>query len=256
MSFLIDYQLGFILLSFALGAAGALLLVRAGRRVTSWRIADLLWVVLGGLGAITAVLTALYESDRTRIGRQIDVAFVAARTFDDDAARFRLAYCDPVAVSGTVSALCKKVEFLSASTARNSALPLFIEIARIDAPLRSLFWAGKGSAAAPDAMSEDEMRAMAETLDPDALLTFVAEDPATSAAVAALQGDLDGRRISAEFRVLADAYRDLIADVGTLRDEWARLRDNRLPLDLHVIALCMIAFAAPFRIGKSIDELL
>ena len=252
MSFLIDHQIALILGAFATGVLGAWLLYRRNSSALSWRIADIVWVVLGGLGAIMAVLTGLYESDRTRIARQIDVAFVASKAFDRDAARFRLLYCGAgdAAPAPPVATLCGKVEFLSASTARNAALPLFIEIARIEAPLRSLtflFGAPEG---------REKMQAMAEAFDPGAFLAFASEDAATAEAMTALATLPEGPRIVAEFRVLAQAYEDLIGEVRTLREEWMVLQQGSLVLVLQVVALCMIAFAAPFRIGKSVNELL
>jgi hypothetical protein len=258
VSFILDHQLALILAAFLLGVLGAALVYRRGRTALSWRIADLVWVVLGGFGGVTAVVTGLYESDRTRIDRQIDVAFVTAESFDRDAARFRLTWCEskePPGIAAEIAILCEKVEFLSASTARNTDLPLFIEVARIDTPLRSLAIFLGSPDTGPDAPAYGEMRARIESFRPDDLLAFAAEDEATSASLAeiAAQGGMAG--LVAEFRVLARSYEELIGEVRMLRDEWLLLEAGSRVLSLQVLALCLIAFAAPFRLGKSIAEI-
>lgn len=61
--------------------------------------------------------------------------------------------------------------------------------------------------------------------------------------------------IAGDFLILARAYDDLIAHVAKLKDEWDYLQANAHILALQVIALCLVSFAAPFRLGKSIVEL-
>lgn len=259
MTFLIDYQVQLIIGCFVMGVIGAVAVYRR-RSEISWQIADLVWVVLGGVGALTAVLIGLYESDRTRIERQIDVAFVEANAFDRDAARFRLTWCDgrvPAAGAAgpAVTTLCDKVEFLSASTARNGELPLFIEVARIDAPLRSL-WVIFGAPTVPGTdMDYAQMVEVAEAFQPAELLVFAAEDEATMAAEAQLRAIPGRAAIAAEFEVLARSYQELIDSVTTLKAEWEALQAGNLLLVIQVIALCLVAFAAPFRLGKSVAEI-
>jgi len=55
--------------------------------------------------------------------------------------------------------------------------------------------------------------------------------------------------------ILAQAYEDLIAQVQRLKQEWDYLQDNAYILVLQLFALCLVGFAAPFRLGKSVVEL-
>lgn len=250
MTFIADYQLALLLLSFCLGIAGAGTLYRKPAGSRAWRVADLLWVVLGGFGAISAVLAGVYKTDSSRIDRQIDIAYAATGAFDQDAARFRLRYCETTR-DVDVLALCDKVEFLSASTAGNAELPLFIAVTRSAAPLQGLSFFGRKPQ--KDDMDLHTMVAEANVFDPDPFLSFTTEDDSTRAAMATLrQSDPE---IAADYQILAMSYDDLIAQVGRLKDEWEFLQDNSGVLLLQIIALCLVSFAAPFRLGKSIVEM-
>ena len=63
-------------------------------------------------------------------------------------------------------------------------------------------------------------------------------------------------QIAAEFQVLAGSYRTLIDEVTHLRQEWQVLQDSAGILTIQILALCLVAFAAPFRLGKSIVDLM
>jgi hypothetical protein len=260
MSALLDYQLQLILSCFLAGTIGALYLYRRGASRRSWKVADLFWVVFGGLGAVAALLSGIYQSDLTRIGRQIDLAYAATGAFDRDAGRFRLIYCERDSQGPYfrphVLKLCEKVEFLSASAATNATLPLFIEVAEATAPLGALrgLLAPFGRGDEPS-MDRRKMTAMAAGFDPATFLAFAAEDDRTRAATAALETDIGMAAIAAEFRVIAASYDRLIAAVARLKDEWDFLQTHAQVLILQVIALCLIALAAPFRLGKAIVEL-
>ncbi len=247
MRFLLSHQLSFILAAFVAGLIGwSFILTRpAGHR--SWKIADFLWVVLGGFGAVAAVIAGLYRADNSRIGRQIDVAYASLRAFDRDAARFRLARCEGAA--GDLAVLCDKVEFLSASTAKNRELPLFLDVTQAATPLQGLRLFATGPGGGDMAMMAD----MASDFDAGKVLAFPPVDSATMAALPAV-GAADPES-AADFQVLAMSYSELIAEVGELKKEWDYLRAHEIFLALQVAALCLVAFAAPFRIGKSLAEL-
>jgi hypothetical protein len=251
MSFIADNQLPLLIMFFLTGCVGTAFLFRKPAGHRSWKLADLVWVVLGGIGALVAVMAGLYKADSSRLDRQIDIAYAATASFDRDAARFRLRFCDP-AYDDDIETLCEKVEFLSASTASNSELPLFIAVTNEVAPLTGftvLF--GLGS---PDDMDEMEtMVEQANAFDPEQFLVFTSLDEPTQAAVDTLRRKIP--TIAGDYLILAMAYDDLIEQVGKLKDEWEYLQDNAHILILQVIALCLVSFAAPFRLGKSIVEL-
>lgn len=251
MTFVADNQLPLIVLCFLLGCIGAGWLLRtrpAGHR--AWRIADLLWILLGGIGALVAVLAGLYKTDHSRLDRQIDIAYAATAAFDRDAARFRLRFCDP-AYDTDIKALCEKIEFLSASTASNADLPLFIEVTGEVAPLSDLhFLLGGGMAGSA---TRRDMADKVEAFDVSEFLVFTSLDEPTQAALQNLRRKVPA--IAGDFQILAAAYDDLIAQVGTLKSEWEYLKANAHILALQILALCLVSFATPFRLGKSIVEL-
>ncbi len=257
MSFLTDNQLPLILGAFLLGLLGAGFVYRFGRGSLWWRVADLVWVGLGGLGALAAILSGIYQSDRTRLDRQVDVALAVTRGFEADAARFRLAYCDTGAafaqagVAGDVVALCDRVELLHASTARTRRMPIFLEVVETAEPLRALrlFLSG------PEPAGMAESRTAAEAFDAAGLLAFAARTEATEAATARLALRPLTVSVAADFRVIATTYEELIATTERLIEEWRYLESHSLVLTLQVLALCLIAFAAPFRLGKSVADL-
>lgn len=250
MAFVLDNQLVLLVLCFLAGSASAFYVFRKPTGHAYWKFADLVWVVLGGFGALVTIFAGFYQSDSSQINRKIDVAYVASSTFYRDAARFHLRYCDPISDDADVLILCDKVEFLSASTANNSALPLFISIAAKVAP-RSLNLFGRNSNM-DRPMSE--MAGVADEINLDRLLVFQPKDENTERAVKNLRRN--GSYVGGDFSVLAEAYSDLVSKVALVRDEWEYLQSNAHILVIRIIALCLIAFAAPFRLGKSVVELL
>ncbi|NSY38526.1 hypothetical protein [Leisingera sp. ANG59] len=249
MAFIADNQLPLLLMFFFAGLIGTAFLFRKPAGHRAWKLADLVWVVLGGFGALVAVISGIYATDSSKLERQIDIAYAATAAFDRDAARFRLRFCDP-AYDADIAVLCEKVEFLSASTAGNAELPLFIAVTDEVAPLQGLSFlfgsrGGRGE--------KKDMEAQASAFDPEAFLVFTALDDPTQAAVDTMRRKVPA--IAGDFLIIARAYDDLIAHVAKLKEEWEYLQDNAHILVLQIIALCLVSFAAPFRLGKSIVEL-
>ncbi|WP_254054682.1 hypothetical protein [Roseovarius sp. EL26] len=245
-----DNQLLFLILPFTVGIIGTLFLFRkpAGHRV--WKVADLLWIVLGGFGAFGAILAGVYTDDSSRIERQIDIAYATTTAFDRDAARFRLHYCQSD-INQYVSILCDKVDYLSASTAGNAELPLFIEVTNQVSPLQGLrFVLGRPGSENTDM---ETMVEAADNFDPDQFLAFAAFDEHTLMAMGALRGIQPG--VAGDFQILAQSYEKLISQVRTLKTEWEFLQENAFLLLLQIISLSLVSFAAPFRLGKSLVEL-
>ena len=249
MIFVAENQLLLLLLFFLAGCFGTALIFRQPADARAWKYADLLWVVLGGFGALTAVVAGVYQSDSSQLGRQIDVAYAATAAFDRDAARFRLRYCEGEPDANT-AVLCDRTEFLSASTATNAELPLFISITEAAAPLQGLNFVLGGS---DTDMDLADMQNEADAFNPSEFLAFVAQDADTTQAITALRASKP--EVAADYQVLATSYETLIAQVGRLKDEWEFLQANAGILILQIAALCMVAFAAPFRLGKSLAEM-
>ncbi|KUJ85583.1 hypothetical protein AVO45_00895 [Ruegeria marisrubri] len=251
MSFIADHQLPLILLFFAAGCIGTAFLFRLPADNPAWKLADLVWVVLGGVGALVAIIAGLYTTDSSRLDRQIDLAYAATKAFDRDAARFRLRFCDP-AYDPDTAVLCEKVEFLSASTASNADLPLFIAVTGEVAPLQGLRFLFGGR----DRESEQEMRKMAARADAfeiEQFLVFTTLDAKTQAAIDNMRRKVAA--IAGDYLILAQSYDDLIEQVGKLKTEWEYLQANARILAYQVLALCLVSFAAPFRLGRSLVEL-
>lgn len=249
MTFVADNQFTLLIAFFLAGLLGTALIFSKPAGHRAWLMADLIWVVLGGFGALVAVLAGIYKADSSRIDRQIDIAYAATSAFDKDAARFRLTYCE-APESPDVSTLCDKVDFLSASTAENAELPLFIAVTDEVAPLSGLNFIVRGSD------NDDQVQAMvekADSFDAGQFLTFAPLDDETIPAMERLRTNRPA--IAAGFQIIAQSYNDLVAQVGKLKDEWEFLQANSHILVLQIIALCLVSFAAPFRLGKSIVEL-
>ncbi len=248
MTFVTENQLPLLILFFLIGSVGTGFLFRKPAGHRAWKLADLVWVVLGGIGALVAVLAGLYTSDSSRLDRQIDVAYAASSAFDRDAARFRLRFCDP-AYDPDTGVLCEKVEFLSASTASNTDLPLFIAVTNEVAPLQGLhFLFGRQE---KDEM--EEMAAKADAFDIEQFLVFTSLDEETQTAIDNMRRKVPA--IAGDYLILAQSYDELIEQVSKLKDEWEYLQANAHILVLQIVALCLVSFAAPFRLGKSIVEL-
>ncbi len=248
MTFVTENQLPLLILFFLIGSVGTGFLFRKPAGHRAWKLADLVWVVLGGIGALVAVLAGLYTSDSSRLDRQIDVAYAASSAFDRDAARFRLRFCDP-AYDPDTGVLCEKVEFLSASTASNTDLPLFIAVTNEVAPLQGLhFLFGR-----QEKDEREEMAAKANAFDIEQFLVFTSLDAETQTAIDNMRRKVPA--IAGDYLILAQSYDELIEQVSKLKDEWEYLQANAHILVLQIVALCLVSFAAPFRLGKSIVEL-
>lgn len=250
MTFLLANQLTLMLAAFAAGLVGWLLVLAKPAGSRAWKLADFLWVIFGGFGTLAAVVAGLYRADTSRIDRQIDLAYTSMRAFDRDAARFRLRYCE--GADGAIHVLCDKVEFLSAATAINGRLPLFLDITRAAMPLQSLrLFSGRDSGTG-DMMA---MMRQADGFDPGSILSFATTDPQITAALQDLHHDAAGTAIAADYQVLASSFDDLTGQARRLKEEWDYLRAHSQFLAVQVLALCLVAFAAPFRIGKSLADL-
>ncbi|MCE8008435.1 hypothetical protein [Aestuariivita sp.] len=249
MTFVAENQLLLLMAFFFGGCIGTAFIYRHPAGSRAWKLADLLWVVLGGFGAIAAVVAGVYTSDSSRLNRQIDVAYAATAAFDRDAARFRLRYCENGTGPATAT-LCDRAEFLSASTASNAELPLFISITEAAAPLKGLnFVLGPRETGLDLAKMRDE----ADAFDPGQFLAFTALDDVTQAAIETLRRTRPD--VAADYQVLATSYEALIGQVARIKDEWEFLQSNAGILLLQIAALCMVAFAAPFRLGKSLADM-
>lgn len=251
---IIDNRLPLILGCFLIGLIGMVLVMRQTRNSRWWRVADLVWVALGGLGVVTALLAGVYADDSAQLERQIDLSYATSDSFDRDAARFRLRYCTDAA-DDRIGHLCERVEFLSASAAINTELPFFADVAHASAPLRALRPL-IGEPMVPgqaDAMPFKDKLDRVQRFDPVDLLAF---DPLDADTVMALR-DTEGAAptIAADYRVLALTYRDLIEALERLKRDWEFLQSNSLFVMFQILALSLIAIAAPFRLGKSLVEL-
>ena len=66
---------------FLAGLVGTAFLFRKPAGHRAWKLADLVWVVLGGFGALVAVISGIYAADSSKLERQIDIAYAATAAF-------------------------------------------------------------------------------------------------------------------------------------------------------------------------------
>lgn len=245
---LVQYQFPLVVLAFLAGSAGMLVLLRKPPDHRLWPLADVLWVVFGLFGALAAVVAEFHNADSSRIARQAEITRAANAEFDRESGRFRLRNCDAPADPALV-VLCDKADFLAASTSRNADLPLFIAVAEEASLLRRL------DPFAPPKNTPDmaEMAARADAFDPGALLAFQPLDNRTRAALKSLQKT--DPAIAGEYRILAQSYEALIAQTDRLQQEWAFLQSRAWLLSVQIVAISLVSFAAPFRLGRAITAL-
>lgn len=245
---LVQYQLAFVALAFLAGCAATAAMLRQPAESRVWPLADLLWVVFGLVGALGALVAEMHTADSSRIARQVDLARAASAEFDRASGRFRLRHCDDPP-GAALATLCDKADFLAASTAANADLPLFMTAAEQASPRRSLNLFADPHTAAGTAAAE----ARADAFDPGALLAFQPLDARTRPALKELQKT--DPALAGEFRILARSYEALIREIDRLQREWAYLDARSWVLALQIAAICLVAFAVPFRLGRAIAAL-
>ena len=258
MNFFLENQTLSVLGSFVLGSVIAAILYRRAQSSLSWKVADFVWVALGGIGAIAALLSGSYQDERGRVDRQIDISYAITKNFETSTTRFLLLYCDKdrqgPQFRAAVVVACKKTIALSTSAKANSELPLFLDVAQTRPPLSSvgvLF--GQNQAGNAGGMTKTSAMAMVAGFDAAELQTIAVIDYPTRTALSTLEAS-PFVEISIDYQVLAGNYSDLIKQLARVKAEWDYLEENSLVLILQVVALCLIAFAAPFRLGKSIND--
>lgn len=151
--------------------------------------------------------------------------------------------------------VCKKTIALTTSAKTNSELAFFIDVAQTRPLLSSIGFllGGRNQATRADGMSKTCAMAMVDGFDVAQLQTIAVIDYATRTALSSFEASPHAD-ISVDYQVLAGTYSNLIKQLGRVKAEWDYLEENSIVLILQVIALCMIAFAAPFRLGTSIND--
>jgi hypothetical protein len=90
---IIENQLGILLAAILSGSiATFLLLLRAGSRRT-WRIVDLFWILVGGLGASVAFVVSIYLSSVEDTQRSLNLLKSRISNLHEEAAGTRARYC-------------------------------------------------------------------------------------------------------------------------------------------------------------------
>lgn len=259
MNFLIENQLVSILGSFCLGSVLAGLIYRFAKSRLSWRVADFIWVALGGIGAIAALLSGSYLDEHSRVDRQIDISYATSKSFDAMAERFKLLHCQfdrqgPTLRPPTL-VLCKKVRALTESAMANQDLPLFLELTTPKIRLAGLNWLypAQPGEVVTDIVAQEKMAQQITNFDTATLLTVASNDWPAAQAWNRLNGSASSD-VAADYQVLSETYEDLVATLGRVKAEWDYLQANSVVLLLQVLALCLIAFAAPFRLGRSFND--
>lgn len=258
MNFLVENQLMSIIGSFCLGSIVAAQLYRYAKSSLSWRMADFIWVALGGVGAITALLSGTYLDEHSRVNRQIDISYAISKNFDAMAERFKLLHCQfdrqgPGLREPTL-VLCEKLRALTKSAVANQDLPLFLELTTPKIRLAGLNWLYPAQPEADGAATQEAMADQVASFDTATLLTVASNDWPAAQAWNRLNGSTSSD-VAADYQVLSETYEDLVTTLGRVKAEWDYLQANSVVLLLQVMALCLIAFAAPFRLGRSFSDI-
>ena len=254
-----------------------------------WKIADLVWVICGGMAAISAVLASIYISDDSKIVRKVDLIYVMFDRIGADTARLRESQCnDHNYYSATLifgnekSVICHALDRLHFALERLHQQPLFDEVSVVsshqsnsESPLGKSY---AESTWAPDAES------FAETIRKFESLGFgqttysnqnggigIENRPLSLVDLENVSFFLNGPGVNSSLEVLKDSgfYSEMIANYSSIRgafsvliEQWQDLASawdanqrNFYFLALRVIALCFVSFAFPLRVGKSIFEL-
>lgn len=268
--FLVRHQTILTLSTFIVGFVILFVVARKANSKT-WKKIDLVWVIFGGTAALSAVIASLYISQDDALSRKVDVLKATMTSLTNEAARFNYRFCanpNPIEFYSTmVGVACSSNRKMISSISASDSLPILSTFADttesvpliFDKTVLSALLLEDGRNIYGDDMIIDKFHENRFFFDASPLVdpkiigkTFL--DPYNSEVLASLEAlnrsGLYGELI-ADYKSLADTYKNISFQLLELNESWEENRQNYYFLALRVISILLLAFVFPLRLGKS-----
>jgi len=280
IALILEYKIWLTTACFFLGSLVSVALFVWWSSSKTWKIADLVWIVVGGVATLIAISTSLYLSETSEIKRDIDLARADLRAFSRVVSTFNARHCanthseasaqrafwfDPHFES--IRSVCSAAISLQNETNEENELYEFIELAAtsvrnppVQMILGSTYIDRDSFPATESANSEvtkEDFSISRENLLLENAFNFSAKN---------LNGIIDGPvqellssgnhdEIVNEYLNLNSLQTDLQKQFRDLQTSWGEIRNRRFILALRMISIFAVALAFPLRLGKSLNEI-
>lgn len=279
-NWIVENQFFLIIVFFIIGTVTAHRLFFARNQKKIWKIADLGWIIAGGLSAATAVILSVLLSEINSVRRESDIFTAAVASFNKDAKRFMQVYCTDRAdwrfspvfrENGTI--LCAHIRKIEAETAEDAKLVRFASIFSSGNEKEDTDHSWAKGIAFRD-YDTDEMNTLFDALELANDLNFGEQVTIDTGAFSSLafpvrkiseeeinqtlqilinSGDADA--FCSEFITLNSRMKDIRFSTSQLQNRWNTVM-RKQPLFLwRALALLVLSFIFPLRVGKSVHEL-
>jgi hypothetical protein len=284
---IIAYQVLLVSMLFILGVVAAVL-VTIYSTDSRWKIVDLVWVIFGGIAAVSALIASIYISDDTRIARRVDLIYSMFDRIGLDTEQFIFEHCDDSNIlpffRGNIQDVCNPIVSLRSTLVLINRQPLFTEVSEISSlqtkedEVLALSFAnnlGKGPFVEFDLETNKKLEFLLGSgsmmSNGEAGVNFYAVQPLSLKDLREVSSILKGDKVSNSLRSLDSSgfHREMISDHASisrafstlieqfqaLTTAWEVNQNNYYFVALRVIALCFVAFSFPLRVGKSIHDM-
>ncbi len=265
-----------LLVCFLLGLMFAAIIFLGARSKTIWAWVDLIWIFVGGFSAATALLSNLYLNEIEQTKREIDffrsgsqmIAFETeiflesrcnARKIDEVLPNVRFSYrsaCSRVALLAqstqlnlTAFSVLEVGQPLSNASTRSLDPAAYIALAEIDfdGQLIDKLAEIKNLATALERDTSATGLSMWQNLDLSSKFVIVVDDE-SSLSDLRLFGFYDD--FVAEFMALNRLAQVSLENLDGSKQNWDELSLKLAPLGLRNVALMLLAFVFPLRLGR------
>lgn len=239
----------------------AILASRFGGKKRFWGVVDLVWIAMGGASAIGAVVGSIYAQERTSFEQEIITAAAKVQLTVSLGEQFLARYCegnfDSVLYYQEIGMICKATKDDLDIVKRNQAS------LRVDEILDSISERGSVdqffmSDAAKMSM-QDLIRSNRGLIDlycDGGECKDVFKFSKTTVAKETLKRSFIFDQLIRDHDLFNSGVASSIDEISGLELKWDRVAESFRYLMLRSVSLALLAFAFPFRLGKSVREVL
>lgn len=237
-----------------------------------WKIADLVWILVGGASTFVAFYLSTVLSDVERTQRETDNLRMKAEILHSDADLFVAQHCSPQGLSNYLLTAMGELESICGSAAQFRDLTaeegiLYSSLIWIlgGDQLPALPWSKWPSTEDPD----DSILSIMKQLE-DVILSEDSNRPAIPPLSSSIWSSFDGGpgdpvdsllstgfhiEVALEYAQLRERTESIRREINDFRPEIQTAIDKRRYAALQIIAISLVFLTLPLRVGKSINDI-